>query len=116
MMNNFGGNMRHGILNLTINNIDQLHESFMPFVEGGGIFVQTKRNYLLGDEVFLLLDLLEEEKVPLTGKVIWSTPKGNGSRREGIGIQLDEKHADLVQKIETLLAGLLESDKPTKTM
>ena len=115
-MENGFGNVRHGILNLTITSTDQLHESYMPFVEGGGIFVPTKRSYMLGDEVFLLVNLMEDEKLPLTGKVIWSTPKGTGSRKEGIGVQLDEKHYETVSKIETMLAGLIESDKPTFTM
>ena len=115
-MDNALAGARHGILNLNITSTEQLHQSFMPFVEGGGLFVPTKRSYMLGDEVFLLMNLMEDEKLPLTGKVIWSTPKGHGSRKEGIGIQLNEKHYEIVAKIETMLAGLIESDKPTSTM
>lgn len=115
-MEKFGGNVRNGILNLTIKDQQTLYASYMPFIQNGGIFIQTRRNYMLGDEVFLLLDLLEEgEKIPLTGRAVWLTPKGHGSR-EGVGIQLDESHADVVNKIEAYLAGLLESDKPTLTM
>ncbi|MGV6808054.1 MAG: PilZ domain-containing protein [bacterium] len=115
-MKGMGGAFHHGILNLKLTTKETLYQAYMPFVEGGGLFVESKRSYSLGDEVFLLLELENEEKVPVTGKVVWSTPKGSGGRKSGIGIQLAEKHTDVVHKLETMLAGLIESDKPTLTM
>jgi len=38
------------------------------------------------------------------------------SRKEGVGIQLNERHSAIIDKFETYLAGLLESGKPTNTM
>ena len=46
----------------------------MPFVKNGGLFIPTNSNYRLGDEVFMLLNLMgEEEKLPVAGRVIWMT-------------------------------------------
>ncbi|MFT5722645.1 MAG: type IV pilus assembly protein PilZ, partial [Motiliproteus sp.] len=37
----------------------------------------TQRDYQLGEEVFMLLDLMEEpDKIPVSGKVVWVTPRG----------------------------------------
>ncbi|MCF5990217.1 PilZ domain-containing protein, partial [Xanthomonas perforans] len=93
---------------------------YMPFVKGGGIFVPTPKRYMLGDEVFLLLTLPDSsERLPVAGKVIWTTPAGaQGNRAAGIGVQFpDGPEGEAVRnKIETLLAGLTTSDKPTHTM
>lgn len=117
-MDVFGSGIRNGILNLTIKDQRALYAIYMPFVQNGGLFIATRKSYMLGDEVFILLDLMDEpERIPLTGKVVWLTPKGaGGNRSQGVGIQLNEKHADMQGKLETYLAGLMESDKPTNTM
>ncbi len=111
---------RQGILSLAIKDKATLYNAYMPFVKGGGIFVSTPRRYLLGDEVFILLSLLEDkDRLPVAGKVVWITPAGaQGNRSAGIGVQFAESsEAEIVKgKIETLLAGILESDKPTHTM
>ncbi|MDB2481244.1 hypothetical protein N9X17_08150 [Porticoccaceae bacterium] len=41
---------KSGILALEIN--DELYEHYMHFVQGGALFVPTKRNHELGDELF----------------------------------------------------------------
>ena len=112
------GGVRGAILNVAIKDLNQLYECYMPFVNHGGLFIATNRPYMMGDEVFIVLELLEQpEKIPLTGKVIWMTPAGVVSnRKQGIGIQLAEENADLVAKIETHLAGMLNSDLPTHTL
>ena len=98
----------------------QLYSAYMPFVKGGAIFIPTTKRYSLGDEVFLLLSLLEDkDRLPVAGKVVWITPPGaQGNRAAGIGVQFaDSVEAETVKgKIETLLAGTLDSDKPTHTM
>ena len=80
----------HGILSLTIKTKDELYRSYMPFIKNGGVFVATQRDYQLGEEVFMLLDLMEEpDKIPVSGKVVWVTPRGaQGGKMAGIGIQL----------------------------
>ncbi len=115
-----GAGARQGILSLAIKDRAQLYSAYMPFVKGGGIFIPTSKRYTLGDEVFILLSLLEDkDRLPVAGKVIWVTPPGaQGNRAAGIGVQFsDSAEAETVKgKIETLLAGTLDSEKPTHTM
>jgi len=117
-MDGLNGGVRNGILNLKVDNTSELYASYMPFVSNGGIFIPTKYTYVLGDEVFLLLQLLDEpDKIPITGKVVWLSPKGlTGNRKSGIGIQLGEANSELIGKIEAYLAGLLDGEDLTYTM
>ena len=84
---------RNGILSLTIKDKSVLYAAYMPFVKHGGLFIPTNKSYGLGDEVFMLLNLMDEpEKIPVD--------QDNTAR----------------SKIETYLAGALKSDRPTHTM
>ena len=68
---------RNGILSLTIKDKSVLYAAYMPFIKNGGLFIPTSKQYQLGDEVFMLLKLMDEpEKIPVAGKVVWVTPKG----------------------------------------
>ncbi len=110
---------RPGVLSLTIKDKNALYAAYMPFVKGGGIFIPSTRPYKLGEEVFMLLSLMDsKEKIPVAGHVVWITPKGaQGSRTAGIGVQFSEKDSGLARsKIETVLGGALNSDRPTHTM
>jgi len=110
---------RQGILSLTIKDKSALYAAYMPFVKNGGLFIPTNKSYGLGDEVFMLLTLMEEtEKLPVAGKIIWVTPKGaQGNRAAGIGVQFsDQDGGQARKKIETYLAGALKSDRQTHTM
>ncbi len=110
---------KQGVMSLAIRDKSTLYASYMPFLKNGGIFIPTDKAFELGDEVFLLLSLMEEpERFPVTGKVVWITPKGSlGGRPQGIGIQFGGNEGAMVQKkIETYLAGGLNSDRPTNTM
>ncbi|WP_426417805.1 PilZ domain-containing protein [Aestuariirhabdus sp. LZHN29] len=117
-MNQAKPSPRNGILSLTIKDKAVLYAAYMPFVSHGGLFIPTNKNYGLGDEVFMLLNLMDEpEKIPVAGKVVWVTPRGaQGNRAAGIGVQFNEKDDIARNKIETYLAGSLESDRPTHTM
>jgi type IV pilus assembly protein PilZ len=111
-----GGNK--GILAVNIQDAAQLYAQYMPFVVNGGLFVPTAKQYGIGDEVFMPITLFDEPEVmPVAGKVIWITPKGaQGNRQPGIGVQFNGQDDKARQKIETLLAGSLNSDRPTHTM
>ena len=116
---NQGTAPRQGILSLTIKDKSALYAAYMPFVKGGGLFIPTKKGYMLGDEVFMLLTLMEEtEKIPVAGKIIWITPIGaQGNRAAGIGVQFsDQDEGAARNKIEGYLAGALDADRPTHTM
>ena len=105
-----------GILSLTIKDSSSLYSSYMPFINGGGLFIPTSRQYNLGDEVFIRLTLMDEaDKLPVPGKVVWITPQGS-SRMAGIGVQFTDPTDTVRTKIETYLAGALKSDRETSTM
>lgn len=114
------GGPRQGILSLAIKDKGALYLAYMPFVRGGGLFVPTTRPYQLGDEVFILLTLMDEkDRLPVAGRVVWVTPQGaQGNRAAGIGVQFNEgSDGEAVRtKIETMLAGTLNSDRNTHTM
>lgn len=107
-----------GILSLTVKDKAVLYAAYMPFVQGGGLFIPTSKTYKLGSEVFMLLTLMDDpEKIPLAGKVVWLTPKGaQGNRAAGIGVQFNDPSNTALRKIETYLTGSLESDRTTHTM
>ncbi len=111
---------RQGILSLAIKDKGALYQAYMPFLKGGGIFVPTQKRYSIGDEVFILLTLMEEkDRMPVAGKVIWITPIGaQGNRTAGIGVQFSESSdgETVKTKIESSLAGTLSSERPTHTM
>ena len=109
---------RNAILSIAIKDKAVLYANYMPFLKNGGLFISTKKDYVLGDEVFMLLNLMEEpEKIPVAGKVVWITPKGaQGTRAAGIGVQFNEQDDVARSKIETYLAGTLQADRPTHTM
>lgn len=117
-MKGLGGGARNGILSLTIKDKAVLYAAYMPYVKNGGLFIPTSKTYRLGDEVFMLLNLMDEaEKIPVAGKVVWLTPRGaQGNRAAGIGVQFNDQDNTATNKIETYLAGSLDSDRPTHTM
>ena len=53
---------QQGILSLSIKDRQALYKSYMPFVTGGGLFVPSTKKFSLGDEVFLLLTIMELEE------------------------------------------------------
>jgi type IV pilus assembly protein PilZ len=110
---------RPGILTLSIKDKNSLYAAYMPFLINGGLFIPTNRAYEVGQEVFMVLNLMDEtEKIPIQGKIVWKTPAGSESRHAvGIGVQFTEKDGGLARaKIETYLAGALGSERQTHTM
>lgn len=107
-----------GMLSLNIKDKSVLFSAYMSFVKGGGLFIPTNKTYQIGDEVFMLLSLMEEsEKLPVAGKVVWITPRGaQGNRSPGIGVQFIGDDTTANRKIEEYLAGMLDSDRATHTM
>ena len=118
-MNESRQNSRNGILSLTIKDKAVLYSAYMPFLDHGGLFGPTNKSYDLGEEVFMLLTLMEDkERLPVAGKIIWMTPNGaQGNRAHGDGLQFAPQDKGVTRgKIETHLAGALKSDRITHTM
>jgi type IV pilus assembly protein PilZ len=107
------------MLSLSIKDKSSLYAAYMPYVKNGGLFIPTNKSYNLGDEVFMLLTLMDDsERLPVAGKIIWMTPKGaQGNRANGVGVQFAPQDKGATRgKIETHLAGALKSDRITHTM
>lgn len=110
---------RQSILSLSIKDKTALYAAYMPFILNGGLFIPTDKDYQLGQEVFMLLSLMEEvERLPIAGTIIWKTPVGaEGYRTPGIGVQFSDQDGGTARnKIETYLVGALNSDRSTHTM
>ena len=110
---------RPGMLSLSIKDKASLYAAYMPYVQNGGLFIPTNKSYNLGDEVFMLLSLMDDgERLPVAGKIIWMTPKrAQGNRAHGVGVQFSRQDIGATRgKIETHLAGALKSDRITHTM
>jgi type IV pilus assembly protein PilZ len=111
---------RPSVLSLNINSKSALYAAYMPFLAHGGIFVPTPKTYALGDEVFMLLQLMDDPtKHPVAGTVAWVTPQGaQGGKTQGIGVHFsgDESGAAVRSRIEQILAGHLGSNRPTHTL
>lgn len=108
-----------GILSYNIENKQELYGAYMPFLINGGLFVPTGKQFNLGDEVLILLGLLGEERIAIPGKVAWLTPgAGRPGSNSGVGIQFNDSTEGQQAKstIVSLLAGMLDSDNPTRTI
>src|SRR6478672_8719329 len=87
---------RPGVFTLTIRSKAALYAAWMPLLRGGGIFLPSSRSHALGEEVLILLSLLDDpNKIPL---------------------QDSEVGRELRKKVEGLLAGALQSSRPTHTI
>jgi type IV pilus assembly protein PilZ len=119
-VNEGAGQVRPGVLSLSIKEKSALFAAYMPFIKGGGLFIPTNKNYKMGEDVFMLLTLMDDPaKLPVTGKVVWMTPNGaHGGRNQGVGVQFafNESGKAAQNKIEVLLGGALKSARPTHTM
>jgi type IV pilus assembly protein PilZ len=114
-----GTGSSQGILSLNIKDKSSLYAAYMPYVQNGGLFIPTNKQYTLGDEVFMLLSLMnDKDRLPVAGKIIWVTPQGaQNSKTAGIGVQFSaQDNGTTRNKIEGFLAGALQADRPTHTM
>lgn len=110
---------RPAVLSLSIKEKAALYAAFMPYLKNGGIFVPTTRSYQLGDDVYLILMLLDDPaRVPVAGKVVWISPAAGGNKTPGIGVHFpaDESGISARKKIEDALGGALKSARPTHTL
>ena len=112
------GGGKKTMIALTIRDKVVLHNYYMPFIKNGGMFITHRSEYDLEDDVFILLSLMDEaEKIPVAGKVVWVARSGVKSPHiPGVGIQFSDPDNIAKDKIETYLAGGLNSANATATM
>lgn len=111
---------RPSVLSLAIREKAALYSAYMPFLKNGGIFVPTNKSYRLGEEIYLILTLLDDpNKYPIAGKVSWITPAGAGNNKsQGIGVHFpdDESGTRIKLRVEELLGAAVRSSRATHTL
>nr|WP_295769069.1 PilZ domain-containing protein [Rhodoferax sp.] len=111
---------RPSVIQLSIKEKAALYAAYIPIFAEGGVFIPTAREYVLGDDVYVLLSLPEDmQRYPVAGKVAWVTPaKAAGGRTQGVGITFpkDEKSRALKLTIEEILGAHMASERPTQTI
>lgn len=111
---------RPSVLSLPIKEKAALYAAYMPFLANGGIFVPTNKPYKIGDEIYLILTLMDDPtKYPIAGKIAWVTPAGaNNNKAQGIGVHFsaDESGQRVKARIEELLGAALRSSRATHTL
>ncbi len=116
-----GATARPSVIQLAIKEKPALYAAFIPYFPEGGIFIPTGRDYRLGDDVYLLLTVMDNpQRFPIAGKVAWITPaNAAGNKTQGIGVRFpsDEKAKQLRQVIEDILGPVGEAGmRPTHTL
>ena len=111
--------VRPSVISLSIKEKGALYAAYMPFIENGGLFVPTQRPAQLGDDLYVILTLMDDPtKVAIPGKVAWITPAGTPGRPQGIGIQFSKTDASQQARarIENLLGSAIKSSRPSNTV
>ncbi|MBC7858199.1 MAG: PilZ domain-containing protein [Burkholderiaceae bacterium] len=108
------------MLSLAIKEKAALYAAYMPFLKHGGIFLPTHKPYKIGDEIYLILGLMDDpNKYPIAGKVVWITPPAaNNNKAQGIGVHFpdDESGQRVKLRIEEILGAALRSSRATHTL
>ena len=111
---------RPSVLSLSIREKSALFSAYMPFLKNGGIFVPTNKTYSLGEEIYVILTLLDDpSKYPIAGKVAWVTPSGAGNNKsQGIGVHFpsDESGVRVRLRVEEVLGSSIRSVRATHTI
>lgn len=111
--------LKKGVIRINFADNRALYQSYMPFVDGCGIFVATEEQYLLEQEVFIFLQLPQDMgKFAVSGRVVWlNPPKKSVNRVPGVGIQLLGREAPKIREaIEKGLGKALHTGLPTYTL
>lgn len=110
---------KSSVIPVRFKNLDQLYKSYMPFLRNGGLFIPTRRRYLMGQEIMIVVQLPEEDhSLSVAGIVSWvNTENATGHKKQGIGVEFaDGNGISLRAKIDALLSDRADSEMPTYTL
>ena len=110
---------RGGITTINYDTIDKLYATYLPFIDNGALFIPNNQQQALGGQAFVVITLPgSSERLPLNGKVIWVNHRAQAHRPAGYALQFgkDEAGLRIKNEVDKLLAGHLNSDKPTFTL
>ena len=87
---------RPSVIQLVFREKGALYAAYIPAFTEGGLFVPTSRDYVLGDDIYLLLSLPEDtQRYPVAGKIAWLTPaNASGGRTQGVGVRFPGRRQD----------------------
>lgn len=106
-------------INVKYKSREAVYESYMQMIKGGGLFIPTHRTYELGQEVKMLVTLMDDHKqIPIVGRIVWVTPTGaQAALTAGVGIQFRGENAAEVNKIIlSYIADHFNLDRFTETI
>lgn len=97
------------LLELTYHNRDELRLAYLSFIQGGGLFINTDREYPLGIALPMKVDLPDDnEPLVVSSKVVWKVPSGcQYGGPAGIGVSFVGNAGIALQHC---IAGLLKTD------
>ena len=76
-----------GFYSLVLEDPESVQGAWLPFLQPGGLFVATRREHVLGEEVVLLVQLPGGAKHSVSGHVAWISAENlSRMRRRGAGI------------------------------
>ncbi|GAA3905519.1 PilZ domain-containing protein [Halomonas cibimaris] len=106
------------LLTTAIPDVPTLLSMYMPFLERGGLFIATRERCMLGDPIIVMLTLPgESQELTVNGEVAWISPEGvTGRRTPGVGVHFSQQDYNVRDRIETLLAGQMESASASYTL
>lgn len=100
---------RSSFLKLHLKTARALQSVYLPFIRDGGLFVPSLREYKLGEQLLILLQLPDRsDSEPVAGRVVWLRPAGDAAAhlaaRPGVGVQLSRQDGGaLRRRIEHVL-------------
>ena len=93
------------VLRVSFEQNEALYLAYMPYIQGGGLFIRSQILYPMGTSISLSLRLPNDAKIYLVkAKVVWITPIGaQDNKQAGIGVSFVDDIAGIRQKIEDIL-------------
>ena len=88
-----------GFYSLVLEDPEAVTRAWIPFLKPAGLFVATRREHALAEELVLLVQLPGGAKHSVAGRVAWISAEGRSrGRRQGIGVVLEEAEKHTVIK------------------
>jgi type IV pilus assembly protein PilZ len=75
---------RPTVLSLAIKEKAALYAAYMPFLKNGGMFVPTQKPYKLGDEIYLILALMDDP-TSTRSPARWPGSRRRRAQQQGAG-------------------------------
>lgn len=104
------------VITLNFADDESLRQAYMPFILGGGLFIQTTLVFAVNDMVRLTIALPDcDEVLQTSARVVWLAAATNPVAR-GVGVQFIHDRSQLRHCIERQLGPLVQAPIATLTM